>query len=96
MSAEEIIEEARLRQLEGRWKSDVDLKLDKLVAFADRYEKLLEMLVKREAKREIFRDAVIEKTTSALILAGVLGLLALVWAGVGSEIKAIVNSVRGK
>lgn len=84
----------RLKQIEGRWKSDVDLKLDRLVRFADTYEDLLKMLVTREKQREAFRQAVIEKTLSALILAGVVGLLSLAWSGLSTEIKAALNSVR--
>ena len=96
MSVEEMIDAERRKQIDTRWKSDVDFKLDRLVRFADEYEGLLRMLVEREKQRAEFRKAIMEKTLGSLILAGVMGLLALAWSGVGSEIRAIVSSVRPK
>ena len=87
---------ARLREIEGRWKSDVDLKLDSLVSFAKEYEDLLKLLIERERQRERLRQAIIEKTLSALVLAGVVGLLSLAWAGLTGELRAAYNVVRGK
>lgn len=83
-----------LDRLDKRWKSDVDLKLDTLVRFADEYRDFLKMLLVREKKRESFRTAVIEKTLTALIITGILGLLSLAWAGLSGEIKSITNSIK--
>lgn len=70
-----------LRQLEGRWKSDVDLKLDRLVAFADKYDKLLDLLLERETSRAELRKAVLHKTAGALVW--VLLVSAVVTLGMG-------------
>ena len=84
------------REASERWQLEMGLRIDRLVRFADEYEDLLAMLVEREKERRDFRKAVMEKTLGALILTGVLGLLSLVWAGLGMEIRNIVNAVRGK
>ena len=52
---------------EARWKSDVELKLDRLVAFADEYFDFVKMLKEREVGRQALRRAVIEKTLGGLI-----------------------------
>ena len=92
--AEDIIFEERRKHIDLRWKSDVDLKLDELVAFAKKYETLLQMLIDREAKRERLRAAIIEKTLSALILAAVVGLMSLAWAGLTADLGNVVKSFR--
>lgn len=61
-----------IKRIETQWKSDVDLKLDRLVSFADKYEKLLDLLLAREQARERLRTAIIEKTLSALIWASIV------------------------
>ena len=96
MTAEQIIEEARLKQIEGRWKSDVDLKLDSLVAFAKEYEDLLKMLIRREREREALRKSIIEKTLTALVIAAVGWAISLAWHGLTSDIKDVVTTLRGK
>lgn len=50
------------KKVENRWKSDVDLKLDRLVRFADTYEDYLRMCLEREITRKKLRDAFIEKS----------------------------------
>lgn len=85
-----------IRRLEAQWKSDVDLRLDKLVAFADEYEALLRMLIERERQREKLRQAVIEKTLTGLILAGIVGLLSLAWAGLKVDFSGVVETFKGK
>ena len=94
MSAKEIIDEARLRQIEARWKSDMDVKVDSLVAFSKRYEGLLEMLIEREKDRAAMRKAVIEKTLSGLIWAGIVGLLSLAWNGLNSELRVAAQAIK--
>ena len=73
------IPDAELKRLEGRWKSDVDLKLDRLVTFADKYEGLLDALFRRELRRAKFQDAVIEKTLTGLIWSAVIFLALASW-----------------
>ncbi len=88
MGVEEIIDEERRRNIEARWKSDMDAKVDSLVAFAKKYEALLEILIERERSRAAMRRAVIEKTLSGLIWAGIVGILSLAWSGINSELRA--------
>lgn len=73
------LSEEELRRIEGRWKSDVDLKLDRLVRFADKYETLMQMLLDREKRRKDLWDAVIQKTTAGLLWAGVLFIANALW-----------------
>ena len=80
----EDISDEELRRIEGRWKSDVDLKLDRLVKFAADYEHLLALLSAREQKRLKLWDAVIEKTTAGLLWAGIAFIAASVWEYVKS------------
>lgn len=67
------------RRIESRWKSDVDIKLDRLVTFADKYETLLDALFKRELRWARFQDAVIEKTLTGLIWSGIIFLGLASW-----------------
>lgn len=94
MTAAEIIDEARLRQIEGRWKSDVDLKLDRMIAFVEKNETFIDMLIEREASRARLRTAVIEKTLSGLILTAVVGLLSLAWSGLSMNVTAAWQSIK--
>lgn len=72
------LSDEELRRIDGRWKSDVDrksdidLKLDKLVAFATKYESLLVLLTEREQRRKARWDAIIDKTLTGLIWAGIV------------------------
>jgi len=84
-----------IRRLETRWKSDVDLKLDKLVRFANEYEDLMKMLVQREKERAALRKSVIEKTLAGLIWMAVVGLVSLAWSGARSELSVFMDAIRG-
>jgi len=66
------ISDDELRRQDGRWKSDVDLKLDKLLTFSQTYGQLLSLLLAREQSRKKFKDAVIEKSMTGLIWAGLV------------------------
>lgn len=85
----------RLARLKHRWYSDVDLKLDRLVRFADAYEPFLKLQLERERQRVQMRHAIIEKTLGALIWSAVIGLVALAWSGTKAEFFAILDSMRG-
>lgn len=63
-----------IRRLETRWKSDVDLKLDRLIRFVDKYEGYLESLTLREKNRAEFYDRLKEHVAKWGII-GVLGFL---------------------
>lgn len=75
-----------LRRLENNWKSDVDLKLDRLVRFVDKYENFLTMALKREETREKWRNAVIEKTLAGLAWIALIFVLASSWEWVKSHV----------
>lgn len=77
MTAEEELE---FKRYDTRWKSDVDKKLDALVSFSEKYDNLLDVLLKRERERERLRRAVIEKT-----LAGAT------WALIAFMVTAVIS-----
>lgn len=55
-------EELEFKRYDTRWKSDVDKKLDALVTFSEKYDNLLDVLLRWEQERERLRQAIIEKT----------------------------------
>lgn len=77
----------RLRQIEGRWKSDVDLKLDRLVRFADAYEGYLKLCLERETERKAMRRAIIEKTLIGLVWAAVVFVGVSTWHSLRAALK---------
>lgn len=77
----------RIKEIETRWKSDVDLKLDRLVAFANSYEPFLALLLEREQSKAAFRKAVMEKTTVGLLMAAVALAANGLWEGVQQWIR---------
>lgn len=77
---------ADMIRIETAWKSDMDLKVDKLVAFSNKYEALLDMLIEREQARKKIRRAVIEKTLSGLIWFAIVGLFTLAWNGLHEQL----------
>lgn len=79
----------RIRQIEARWKSDMDRKMDKVIQFIDLYSPLLTMLAEREVDRRALRKAVIEKSLAGLVWAAIVGLATLAYAGLKSEIGDI-------
>ena len=85
----------RIKEIETRWKSDVDSKLDRLLRFADEYEEFLKVLIDREKSRQKMRDAIIEKTLSALIMSAVAGLALLAWNGLLGDLKNVITAAKG-
>jgi len=73
-------EELEFKRYDTRWKSDVDKKLDALVSFSEKYDNLLDVLLRRERERERLRRAVIEKT-----LAGAT------WALIAFMVTAVIS-----
>lgn len=73
-------EELEFKRYDTRWKSDVDKKLDALVSFSEKYDNLLDVLLRRERERERLRRAVIEKT-----LAGAT------WALIAVMVTAVIT-----
>ena len=78
MSGDDLTPE-RVRYIEAAWKSDVDLKLDRLIRFADTHEPMMKVIIERELSRKKLRDAVIEKTLAGLVWAGIVFLAMAVW-----------------
>jgi hypothetical protein len=81
------IDDAEIRRIEARWKSDVDLKLDKMLARSEKYDQFLDMLMRRESSREALRQVMIQKGVGATVWAIVLGACTLLWAGIMHEAK---------
>lgn len=86
-----------IKDIEIRWKSDVDKKLDELLRNqyerGSKYDAFIDMLIKREADRAEIRKAIIHKTLGGLALAGVLGLVSLVWTGMKSEVSSVLEAL---
>ena len=93
------LSDEKIRRIEAQWKSDVDTKLDKLIATeearAKKYDAFIETLIKRELDRAAMRKAVIEKTLSGLVWMAVIGLLSLAWSGAKQEVFGVVNALKG-
>lgn len=85
-----------IRRIEARWKSDVDLKLDALIAaeeaHREKYDAFIDMLIQRERSRAEFRRAIIEKGIIALTIyfVGLLG--SFMWEAVQQHWKAAVDA----
>lgn len=85
-----------IRRIEARWKSDVDLKLDALIAaeraHRDKYDAFIDMLIKREQSRAELRKAIIEKGIIALSIyfVGLLGTV--MWDAIQQHWKAAVDA----
>lgn len=47
----------------------------------------VEMAMKREARKEVFRQAVIEKTITSLVWSGIVGAAMLMWHGFKDHLK---------
>ena len=81
MTSEEI------SSIEARWKSDVDLKLDRMIRFADAYEAYLKLCLEREIDRKLIRRAVIEKSLAGALWV-ILGLTCVaVWDYIRHSLK---------
>ena len=66
--------EDRIRQIEATWKSDIEGKID--------------MLIKRELRRERLWDAIIDKGLTMLIVSGAVALFSLAWSGAMGELAS--------
>ena len=87
MENDRRVDDAEIRRIEARWKSDVDLKLDKMLARSEKYDQFLDMLMHRESSREALRQVMIQKGVGATVWAIVLGACTLLWAGIMHEAK---------
>ncbi len=72
------------------WKKH-QIDLTQVVAFVDKYEPYLEMLMRREERRETFQRAVIEKTMTALLWAAVVAIGYALWDGGILHLKSMLG-----
>jgi len=88
---QEDLTQERIRAIENRWKSDVDSKLDALVAAekqrAEKYDAFIDMLIKREVNREKLNSALIEKTLGGAVWAGLVFLAYAAWSYIKDHAK---------
>lgn len=82
MDADEI------RRIEARWKSDVDLKLDRMIAFLVKYEPYLESAVAREKKRAEFWERMAEHAAKWGMVSILTGVFYAIWLGSKAIIRA--------
>lgn len=91
------LSDEQLRRIEATWKSDMETKLDMLVASekirAEKYDAFIDVLIKRELRRERLWDAIIDKGLTMLIVSGVVALFSLAWNGAMGE---LVSKLAGK
>lgn len=58
------------------------------------YKPYLDIALKREARREQFQRAVIEKTTITLVWSLIAGAGFLLWEGASSHIKSVLAALK--
>lgn len=85
----------RLKEIETRWKSDVDKKLDYVVKFIDEYGPMVKMLMEREIDRRALRKAIIEKTLAGLVWGAIVSIGALIWTGLKTEANDFTSFFKG-
>ena len=89
--------QADIDRINATWKSDMERKLDMLVEAervrSEKYDQFIDVLMKRELRRERLWDAVIDKGLTMLIVSGVVALFSLAWNGAMGE---IVSKIVGK
>lgn len=81
-------EEIDRRVLDAQWKTEVDSKLDMLVAFATKYEDYLKLAFDAQMRRKAMRDAIIEKSLVALIIAAIAASATGLWTYAKAMLKA--------
>ena len=74
-----------IRRTEARWKSDMDLKMDKLIAFTERYEPILKIILFREEEKAKLRQAIIEKSVIGAVWAFIAFAGVAIWSYVKHE-----------
>ncbi len=50
-------------------------------------KEFVRLAIKREARKEAFREAVIQKTTISLLWSGIVGMALLLWTGLKDHLK---------
>ena len=76
-----------LRRADDRWRVDVDVKLNRLIRFADENESFIHMLREREGERQKLRHAVIEKSLSGIVWAVVIFIGLAIWDWIRAHLK---------
>lgn len=83
--------QAEIDRINAQWKSDMEKKMDRLVAFVARNEAFLNMLIAREERSAAFRRAVIDHTLKTVIWSGFIAVGALLWAGMKAEFADFIG-----
>ena len=91
---EAILSDEEIRRIDATWKSDVEKKIDRMVAFMDKTERFIDVLIEREKSKQTVRRAIIDKSLTALIWGVIVGLSILVASGVKAEWQQLVDSIR--
>lgn len=76
-----------LRKIEGRWKSDVDKKLDRLVRIADKHEPFIEELIRREKARAQFWEDMARHAAKVGIGSLITSGIYAIWLGIKHAIR---------
>lgn len=72
--------EAEFKRHETRWKSDMDRKVDSLVAFAEKYKDYLELCIEREQEKKRLRGVLLEHSLKGLMWGGIVAVGAALWS----------------
>ena len=89
-----VMTDEEIRRLDATWKSDVDKKIDRMVAFMDKTERFIDVLIEREKSKQTVRRAIIDKSLTALIWGVIVGLSVLVVSGIRSESQHFIESIK--
>lgn len=89
-----VLSEEEIRRIDATWKSDVEKKIDRMVAFMDKTERFIDVLIDREKSRETVRRAIIDKSLTALIWGVIVGLSVLVVSGVRTEVQQFIENIK--
>lgn len=81
------LDDDEFHRIEVKWKSDVDLRLDRLCSFVDRYQSYLELCIERESDKKRMRQAVIEKTLIGLAWGGVVFIGVAIWNYLRAQLR---------
>ena len=77
-----------IKRIEQRWKSDVDLKLDRMIAFLEKYEPYLESATRREKKRAEFWERMGEHAAKWGMISLLTGAFYALYLGAKTMVRA--------
>lgn len=89
-----VLTEEEIRRIDATWKSDVEKKIDRMIAFMDKTERFIDVLIDREKSREEVRRAIIDKSITALVWGAFVGLGLLLASGLRTEAAHFIDSLK--